>query len=103
MTKLESLVDRLAQALQDLPEVKQFFSLREQILKDPFLNEQQAQMKHHQKLMMKHLADQVIYQTHQSAYRQHQQAFDEHPLVQNYVSLKEQLSPLLNELQAIIE
>jgi|688.fasta_scaffold06413_3 cell fate (sporulation/competence/biofilm development) regulator YmcA (YheA/YmcA/DUF963 family) len=103
MTKLESLMDRLANTLQDLPEVKQFFALREQILKDPFLNEQQEQMKHHQKLMMKNLAEQSIYQTHQSAYRQHQQAFDEHPLVQNYVSLKEQLSPLLNELQAIIE
>jgi len=98
MTKLESLMDRLANTLQDLPEVKQFFALREQILK-----EQQEQMKHHQKLMMKNLAEQSIYQTHQSAYRQHQQAFDEHPLVQNYVSLKEQLSPLLNELQAIIE
>ncbi|MFZ9138954.1 MAG: YlbF family regulator [Bacilli bacterium] len=103
MTKLDALMDRLANALQDLPEVKQFFALREQILKDPFLNEQQVQMKHHQKLMMKHLSEQEIYQTHQSAYRQHQQAFDEHPLVQNYVTLKEQLSPLLNELQAIIE
>ncbi len=103
MTKLESLTDELAKTLQALPEVKQFFALREQILKDPFLNEQQEQMKHHQKLMMKHLSDQVIYQRHQTAYRQHQLAFDEHPLVQNYVSLKEQLSPLLNELQAIIE
>lgn len=103
MTKLESLTDQLAKAIHDLPEVKQFFSLREQILKDPFLNEQQEQMKHHQKLMMKHLTDPMVYQQHQTAYRQHQQAFDEHPLVQNYVSLKEQLSPLLNELQAIIE
>jgi cell fate (sporulation/competence/biofilm development) regulator YlbF (YheA/YmcA/DUF963 family) len=53
--------------------------------------------------MMKHLSEQTIYQEHQKAYHQHQQAFDQHPLVQNYVTLKEQLAPLLNELQAIIE
>ena len=96
MTKLDSLIDQLAEAVKTLPEVKQFFALREQILGDPFLNECQEKMKHHQKLMMKVLTDQVVYQ-------EHQQAFDQHPLVQNYQTLKEQLSPLLNELQAIIE
>jgi cell fate (sporulation/competence/biofilm development) regulator YlbF (YheA/YmcA/DUF963 family) len=103
MTKLDDLIAQLETKLLDLPEVVQFFSLRTQILNDPFLNEQQNQMKHHQKLMMKHLSEQTIYQEHQKAYHQHQQAFDQHPLVQNYVTLKEQLAPLLNELQAIIE
>ncbi|MFZ9704410.1 MAG: YlbF family regulator [Bacilli bacterium] len=103
MTKLDSLIDQLAEAVKTLPEVKQFFALREQILGDPFLNECQEKMKHHQKLMMKVLTDQVVYQEHQQAYRHYQQAFDQHPLVQNYQTLKEQLSPLLNELQAIIE
>lgn len=103
MTKLDLVLDQLATALQGLPEVKHFFALREQILNDPFLNEQQEQMKHHQKLMMKHLSEKDIYQTHQTAYQQHQRAFDEHPLVVNYLALKEQLSPLLNQLQATIE
>jgi cell fate (sporulation/competence/biofilm development) regulator YmcA (YheA/YmcA/DUF963 family) len=103
MTKLEEGIDQLAKAIQTLPEVKQFFSLREQILKDPFLNEQQALMKHHQKIMMKHIADADIYKKHQEAYKRCQADFDEHPLVVNYVTLKEQLSPLLNQLQSIIE
>jgi cell fate (sporulation/competence/biofilm development) regulator YmcA (YheA/YmcA/DUF963 family) len=103
MTKLDLIIDELAQTLQNLPEVKAFFDLRQQILIDPFLNEQQTQMKHHQKLMMKHLSETEIYQTHQKAYQLHQRAFDEHPLVINYVSLKEQLSPLIEQLQTIIE
>lgn len=101
--KLDETIDHLANALQALPEVQAFFALRKQILADPFLNEQQERMKHHQKLMMKHLSEKTIYQTHQDAYRQHQQAFDTHPLVVNYLTLKEQLAPLLNQLQATIE
>lgn len=103
MTKLDEQIAQLAEAIQSLPEVKIFFNLREQILHDAFLNEQQNQMKHHQKIMMKYIADQEIYQKHQAAYRVHQQAFDSHPLVQNYLTLKEQLSPLLEQLQQIIE
>jgi cell fate (sporulation/competence/biofilm development) regulator YmcA (YheA/YmcA/DUF963 family) len=103
MTKLDALIAQLETKLLGLPEVVQFFSLREQILTNPFLNEQQTQMKHHQKLMMKYISEKALYQQHQVAYQQHQQAFDQHPLVQNSVTLKEQLSPLLNELQAIIE
>jgi cell fate (sporulation/competence/biofilm development) regulator YmcA (YheA/YmcA/DUF963 family) len=101
--KLEETIAALADALQALPEVQQFFALREQILSDPFLNEQQEMMKHHQKLMMKHLSEKEIYQQHQAAYKGHQQAFDQHPLVMNYLTLKEQLAPLLNQLQATIE
>ena len=103
MTKLDEGIDQLSKAIKTLPEVKQFFSLREQILKDPFLNEQQALMKHHQKIMMKHIADADIYKKHQEAYKQCQGEFDQHPLVVNYVNLKEQLSPLLNQLQSMIE
>jgi cell fate (sporulation/competence/biofilm development) regulator YmcA (YheA/YmcA/DUF963 family) len=103
MTKLDEGIDQLAKAIKSLPEVQQFFALREQILKDPFLNEQQALMKHHQKIMMKHIADADIYKKHQEAYKQCQSEFDQHPLVVNYVNLKEELSPLLNQLQSIIE
>jgi cell fate (sporulation/competence/biofilm development) regulator YlbF (YheA/YmcA/DUF963 family) len=103
MTKLDEAIDQLGKSIRSLPEVVQFFSLREQILKDPFLNDQQALMKHHQKIMMKHLGDADIYKKHQEAYRQAQTEFDQHPLVVNYVNLKEQLSPLLNQLQSIIE
>jgi cell fate (sporulation/competence/biofilm development) regulator YmcA (YheA/YmcA/DUF963 family) len=103
MTKLDLVLEQLSEALQALPEVKAFFALRNQILADPFLNQQQDLMKHHQKLMMKNLSEQTIYQTHQQAYQQHQQAFDQHPLVQNYLMLKEQLAPLLNQLQEMIE
>ena len=53
--------------------------------------------------MMKHIADADIYKKHQEAYKQCQGEFDQHPLVVNYVNLKEQLSPLLNQLQSIIE
>ena len=99
MTKLDEGIAQLTSAIKALPEVQQFFLIREQILKDPFLNEQQALMKHHQKIMMKHIADADIYKKHQEAYKQCQSEFDQHPLVVNYVNLKEELCPLLNQLQ----
>jgi cell fate (sporulation/competence/biofilm development) regulator YmcA (YheA/YmcA/DUF963 family) len=103
MTKLEEALNRLKEELFSLEEVKMFFYYREQISHDPFLVLQQEQMKHHQKLMMKTISDQTLYQQHKKQYDQHQQQFQNHPLVQNYQSLREELAPLLETIKDIIE
>jgi cell fate (sporulation/competence/biofilm development) regulator YmcA (YheA/YmcA/DUF963 family) len=103
MTNLEETLQQLQAQLLALPEVREFFSLRDAIGQDPFLIEQQRLMKHHQKLMMQTLTDQVIYQSHKQAYDHHAQLFNDHPLVQNYQHCKETIAPLLESLKAIIE
>jgi hypothetical protein len=67
MTTLEDTLKQLHAQLMALPEVREFFSLRDAIGQDPFLAEQQRLMKHHQKLMMQTLTDQTIYQGHKQA------------------------------------
>jgi cell fate (sporulation/competence/biofilm development) regulator YmcA (YheA/YmcA/DUF963 family) len=103
MTKLEEALTRLKEELFSLEEVKMFFYYREQIANDPFLILQQEQMKHHQKLMMKTIGDQPLYQQHKKQYDDHQEQFQNHPLVQNYQSLREELAPLLEMIKDIIE
>jgi len=103
MTELERKIQALKDALLNLPEVQRFFSLREQIAADPYLMEQQELAKDHQKKMMKTIHEAALYQQHKAAYEHHLGLFEAHPLVQNYETIKAEIKPLLDQLQAIIE
>jgi cell fate (sporulation/competence/biofilm development) regulator YmcA (YheA/YmcA/DUF963 family) len=103
MTELARKTAALKEALLALPEVKRFFSLRDQIAEDTYLMTQQELAKEHQKKMMKTIHEAQLYQHHKAQYEHYLSLFQNHPLVQTYEAIKAEIKPLLDQLQSILE
>ena len=101
--EFEAKLTKLASSLQNLPEVRQFYELRQTILTDASLMRLDRLKRFHQRQMATSMHDERSYQKHKRLYQAYEAKYECHPLVVNYVQVRETVYQLLNQIKAIIE
>lgn len=103
MDNLEKQLSKVQELLFDLPEVKLYFSLREQIEANETLQTMLKEIRHHQKAMTAAMENIQLYQTEKQIYQTLMDSYHSHPLIVNYEQVKENVYFLLKQMQQIIE
>ncbi|HAV19591.1 MAG TPA: hypothetical protein DCX17_01015 [Firmicutes bacterium] len=102
MTDFEKALLELKEGLFDVPEVKTFFSLRDQIQNDPDLMKLDKQKRDAQQEMAKAINDDAQYFVKKQQYLQLEQTYDSHPLIVNYKQVKAEVRALLEQIVDIL-
>ena len=103
MDEFETALAKLKQALLDSPEAQLFFSLRNNILTDPFLVDLDTRKRHAQQEMAMAMGDDHSYAKWKKEYLSLSEAYDEHPLVANYEEARQALKDRLGQIEAILD
>jgi len=96
-------LNELSSSIQELPEVRQFYELRQTILADPVLMRLDRLKRFHQRQMATSMHLEQSYQKHKRLYQTYESKYDRHPLVVNYMQVRETVYQLLQQIKAIIE
>lgn len=99
------LVKRLGETLRKEEQVEAFFSARKSFLEDPALKELRAKMEDAQKRMMSSAAAQndEDYVKAKKDFESFKKLYEEHPVTKNYLSVQEDVLPLLKEIGAVLQ
>ncbi len=99
------LAKRLGETLRKEEQVEAFFSARKSFLEDPTLKELRAKMEDAQKRMMSSAAAQndEDYVKAKKDFESFKKLYEEHPVTKNYLSVQEDVLPLLKEIGAVLQ
>lgn len=101
----DSLIDlakRINKELLDLPLIKEYQKLEEKILADEVLKNIDYEMRKAQRDMVEH-STKEDYHIYQNRYVSLKDSTKDNPLFQNYLSLKEDVQDLLNQISSLIK
>ena len=99
------LAKRLGETLRKEEQVEAFFSARKSFLEDLALKELRAKMEDAQKRMMSSAAAQndEDYVKAKKDFESFKKLYEEHPVTKNYLSVQEDVLPLLKEIGAVLQ
>ena len=101
MNEIEAKLSQVKDALHQIPEIKEFFKLREEIIANQELAVLDEKIRLAQRGMGEHLNDEK-YQTYREEYDALTSIYEAHPLIINYRQLKEAVTLILSQMKDIL-